>query len=113
MSKGPRPPRNTPTIHTQEPGTEIDVIQEECWNFQLVDTTDAIKRLLKGAPVTGSVHNRNRVLVCANGEAIGFAPAAESVEIIAAAETTGGSLRGRVISDIGATSIVVRLCLSN
>jgi hypothetical protein len=111
MSKGPRPPGNSPHIHPQESDTGMDEAPEECWTFQLVGATAAANRLIKGMPVTGSASDRKRVLVTSRGDALGFAPDAESKKIIAAAERTGGALRGQVRSDAEDTNVIVELCL--
>jgi hypothetical protein len=78
----------------------------------LVDTTAAAKRVESGTLVTGSVQRRKRVLVTARGEALGFAPATESGEMIAAVERSGGALRGQVLStEEDSAGVVVKLCL--
>ena len=112
MSKGPKPPPDSPPIRPQDPEIVVDVAPEECWTFQLVDTTVAAQRVKNGDPITGSARDRKRVLVSARGEALGFAPTAESREIIAAAARSGGTLRGRVISAAdGEGDVAVELCL--
>jgi hypothetical protein len=110
MSKGPKPPPNNPPIRPQDPEIVVDVAPEECWTFQLVDTTVAAQHVKNGASVTGSAQDRKRVLVSARGEALGFAPATESRGIIAAAAKSGGTLRGQVLS--AADGVVVELCLT-
>lgn len=111
MSKGPRPPIKNPPIRPQDPDIVVDVIPEQCWTFPLIDVTAAVKQVTNGMHVTGSAHRRKRVLVSAHGEALGFAPDAEASEMIAAAEKSGGALRGSVLSATEDAVVIVELCL--
>lgn len=112
MSKGPKPPPDSPPIRPQDPDIVVDPMPEECWPFLLDDTTPAARRVERDTQVTGSAHRRKRVLVSARGEALGFAPAAESGEMIAAMERSGLTLRGRILStEEDSAGVLVELCL--
>jgi hypothetical protein len=112
MSKGPKPPPDSPPIRPEDPDIVVDPVLEKCWTFQLVETTAAAKRVERDTQVTGSVHRRKRLLVSARGEALGFAPSTESEEIIAVVEKSGGTLRGRILStEEDAAGVLVELCL--
>jgi len=121
-SKGgsPRPTKTTPLPTPQpepqtiggEGGSGRVTPDDNCWDFQIVSTTQAAAQAKRGMGVNG-VPEGSRVMIHADVGVLGYAPAGVSKKMIAAIRKTGSTLGGYVLSGSGSQhGILVKLCLS-
>jgi hypothetical protein len=95
MIKGSRDRQVPPTIRrppTGPPGPDTTL---QCWGFTLEEPTAAARESENEVAAWGFAED-GRVMVCSEMGVLGFAPAKESAEMLAALRG-GGTLRGRVI----------------
>lgn len=92
-------------------GGEGNGTTKQCWPFTLVDVQPPARKAKEGDRVRGT-QNGARIAVLGAGT-LGFAPARESEEMIAALRETGKSLTGEITS-VGkaGADIGVELCLT-
>jgi hypothetical protein len=123
MSKGRRPKSSSGSVGpvetrksaegTASGQTDRGKSRPDCWNLDLVETTEKVKQVHLETAVKGLVRS-DRIAVSAPGIGIlGYAPTAGARKIIELSRERGGSLEGQVTAcDNKLLSVSVILCLN-